>query len=105
MADLNGLQNQYLSDSQALGTYGNSALNAATNYVTNAENGAYLNANPYLNATFQQAANAVQNRVGSEFAGSGRNLESSIPVQNDQMNQLATQIYGGNYAQQSQLQA
>lgn len=43
--------------------------------------------------------------MGSEFAGSGRNLEASIPVQNDQMNQLATQIYGGNYANERQLQS
>jgi len=43
--------------------------------------------------------------VGSEFAGSGRNLEASIPVQNDEMNQLATQIYGGNYANERQLQS
>lgn len=64
-----------------------------------------MNSNPYLDATFNQAANAVQNRVSSEFAGSGRNLESSIPVQNDQLNQLATQIYGGNYANERQLQS
>lgn len=62
--------------------------------------GKYLNpsSNPYLQDTFHQAANQVQQQVGSQFAGMGRNLEASIPVQNDQMNQLATQIYGGNYA-------
>lgn len=62
--------------------------------------GKYLSpaSNPYLQDTFHQAANQVQNQVGSQFAGMGRNLEASIPVQNDQMNQLATQIYGGNYA-------
>lgn len=90
MADLNGIQSQYLSNAAQLGANGNPALNAATNYEANAANGAYLNSNPYLDATFNQAANAVQNRVSSEFAGSGRNLESSIPVQNDQLNQLAT---------------
>lgn len=62
--------------------------------------GKYLSpdSNPYLKDTFHQAANQVQQQVGAQFAGMGRNLESSIPVQNDQMNQLATQIYGGNYA-------
>ncbi|HXD38160.1 MAG TPA: hypothetical protein VN624_16005, partial [Rhodanobacter sp.] len=34
----------------------------------------------------------------------GRNIEASIPVQNDQMNQLATQIYGGNYQNERNLQ-
>lgn len=68
--------------------------------------GQYLNpaSNPYLDATFNQAANAVQNRVGSQFGAAGRNLEASIPVQNDQMNQLATSIYGGNYQNERQLQ-
>lgn len=71
---------------QGLLSNGNVALNAGTSYDANAANGAYLNSNPYLNATFQNAANAVQNQVSSEFAGSGRNLEASVPVQNDQMN-------------------
>ena len=88
-----------------MGQNGTSSLNAANNYTTNAANGAYLNSNPYLDSTFNQAANAVQNKVGSEFAGSGRNLEASIPVQNDQMNQLATSIYGGNYANERRLQS
>lgn len=68
--------------------------------------GKYLdpNSNPYLASTFNQAANAVQNRVASQFGQAGRNLEASIPVQNDQMNQLATQIYGGNYQAERQNQ-
>ncbi|HEX7129133.1 MAG TPA: hypothetical protein VF217_03575 [Rhodanobacteraceae bacterium] len=99
------MQEQYFNQASALGQNGNQALNAATNYASQAASGAYLNSNPYLDATFNQAANAVQNRVASQFAGSGRNLEASIPVQNDQMNQLATQIYGGNYANERQLQA
>lgn len=66
--------------------------------------GKYLSpdSNPYLKDTFHQAANQVQQQVGAQFAGMGRNLEASIPVQNDQMNQLATQIYGGNYANERQ---
>jgi hypothetical protein len=104
-APLSSIQESYLTNANNLGQNGNSALNAGTSYAANASNGAYLNANPYLNQTFNQAANAVQNRVGSEFAGSGRNLEASLPVQNDQMNQLATSIYGGNYANERQLQS
>jgi len=59
VADLNGIQNQYLSNAASLGANGNPALNAATSYDANAANGAYLNSNPYLDATFNQAANAV----------------------------------------------
>jgi hypothetical protein len=39
----------------------------------------------------------VQNRLSSEFAGSGRNVIGSLPVQSDQLNNLATQLYGGAY--------
>lgn len=61
--------------------------------------GALLNpsSNPYLQGTFTQAANAVQNQLSSEFAGSGRNITGSLPIQSDEMNNLATQLYGGQY--------
>jgi hypothetical protein len=69
---------------------------AANQYETS---GALLNpaSNPYLQQTFQQGANSVQNQVASEFAGSGRNIIGSLPVQSDEMNNLATQLYGGQY--------
>lgn len=61
--------------------------------------GALLNPsmNPYLQGTFNQAANQVQNQISSEFAGAGRNVTGSLPVQTDAMNNLATQLYGGAY--------
>lgn len=63
--------------------------------------GALMNpaSNPYLQDTFKQAANGVQNQLSSEFAGSGRNIIGSAPVQSDMMNNLATQLYGGAYQQ------
>lgn len=61
--------------------------------------GAVLNpsTNPWLRGTFDQGANAIQNRLGSEFATSGSNVLNSLPVQSDEMNNLATQLYGGQY--------
>ena len=53
--------------------------------------------NPYLDATFNQAANSVQNRLESQFAGSGRNVSASMPANADYLGDLATQIYGGAY--------
>lgn len=53
--------------------------------------------NPWLASTFHQAANGVQNQIASEFAGNGRNVTASMPVQTDAMNNLANQIYGGAY--------
>ena len=57
------------------------------------------NSNPYLQHTFNLASQSVENNLDSQFAGSGSNVENSIPVQSDQMNNLATQLYGGAYQQ------
>jgi hypothetical protein len=53
--------------------------------------------NPYLDATFNKAADSVQQRLGTQFAGSGRNLDASRAVNADELNNLATNIYGGAY--------
>jgi len=53
--------------------------------------------NPWLDQTFKQAAGATQDQLASEFAGAGRNVEASQPLRAEQLNNLATQIYGGNY--------
>lgn len=53
--------------------------------------------NPYLDATFNKAADSVQQRLGTQFAGSGRNIEASRAVNADELNNLATGIYGGAY--------
>jgi len=106
VAPLSSIQEQYLTSANNLGTSGNPTLGAANGYAQNTLDGNYLNpsSNPYLASTFQQAAKGVQNQVSSEFGNAGRNIEASIPVQNDQMNQLATQIYGGNYQNERNLQ-
>lgn len=55
--------------------------------------------NPFLDATFQQAAGATQNQLASEFAGGGRNVGASQAARGQQLNNLATDIYGGAYQQ------
>ena len=99
VAPFSPMQEQYFSGVENLAQNGLPSSNAAQNYTTSVLNGNYLNpqTNPYLQDTFNQAANAVQNKLGTEFAGSGRNPEMSGAAQADQMNQLATQIYGGAY--------
>lgn len=99
VAPFSPMQEQYLSGVENLASNGSPVMNTANQQMQTTLSGAYLNpaSNPYLQDTFNQAANAVQQKVGSEFAGSGRNPEASVGVQNDQMNQLANQIYGGNY--------
>lgn len=99
VAPFSPMQEQYLSGVENLASNGSPVMNTANSQMQTMLSGAYLNpaSNPYLQQTFNDAANAVQQKVGSEFAGSGRNPEASVGVQNDEMNQLANQIYGGNY--------
>ena len=51
---------------------GNPLSDAARNQALSTIQGSYLNANPYLNATADVAANKAQNAVQSMFAKSGR---------------------------------
>ncbi len=53
--------------------------------------------NPFETAMFNQAANATQNQLASEFAGSGRDITGSLPLRAQQLNQLGTDFYGQNY--------
>jgi hypothetical protein len=53
--------------------------------------------NPYLDATFNRAADNVQNRLQSSFAGSGRNIGAARAPAALELNDLANTIYGGAY--------
>ena len=53
--------------------------------------------NPYLDQMYQQAAGSSQNQLSSEFAGMGRNASASEPLRAEQLNNLATSMYGGQY--------
>lgn len=88
-------QNQAISGITSLAT-NNPTLNAAQNYTQSVLNGQPAN-NPYLNSEFNQAADTVQNRLESEFAGAGQPVVNSLPLQSDEMNNLATDLYGGAY--------
>jgi hypothetical protein len=81
---------------------GSPLVGNAQGYANNVLQGNFLNSNPYLDATFNRAADAVQNRVQSSFAGSGRNIEAGRGLAAQEMNDLASQIYGGNYQAERQ---
>lgn len=72
---------------------------AGQGYYTNLENGSMLNpaTNPALQNMAQLADNQIENNLTSEFAGAGRNIEGSAPVQASQMANVAADIYGGAY--------
>ena len=70
---------------------------AAGNLATQTLNGGFLGSNPYLDQTFNRAALATQSQLASQFAGSGRNIGASEGLRSQQLNDLATGIYGGAY--------
>lgn len=53
--------------------------------------------NPYLDQTFQRAAQQTQGQLASEYARAGRNIQASQQPRSEQLNSLATSIYGGAY--------
>lgn len=53
--------------------------------------------NPYLDQTFNRAADLTRTRLSSEFAGAGRDLGASIPARSEELQTLASNIYGGNF--------
>lgn len=88
---------QALQRTAARATGGNPGVTAAQNVNAQTINGGFLGANPYLDATFNRAALQTQNQLASQFAGSGRNVEASEGLRAQQLNDLATGIYGGAY--------
>lgn len=85
-------------------TAGSPLVNAAQQYAQTSLQGGFLGSNPYLDRTFEKARLATQGGLASEFARSGRNVGASEGLRSQQLNDLATQIYGGAYNQERQLQ-
>jgi hypothetical protein len=76
---------------------GNPITGSANNLAQQTLNGDFMGANPYLDQTFNRAALQTQNQLSSEFARSGRNVDASQGLRSQQLNDLATGIYGGAY--------
>jgi hypothetical protein len=83
---------------------GSPITGAAGDYVTKSLNGGFMGQNPYLDATFNKAALSTQNQLASEFGRSGRNVDQSEGLRSQQLNDLATGIYGGAYNTDRSLQ-
>lgn len=93
---------QALAGTQARALGGSPVVGAAQDYATRTLNtpptSQFGNVNnPYLDATFNRAADSVQNRLQSGFAGVGRNIDAGRPVAADELGDLAQRIYGGAY--------
>ena len=58
--------------------------------------------NPYLDQMFQRAANNSRSQLETEFTRAGRNVNAAAPIRGQQLNDLATQFYGGAFENQQQ---
>lgn len=76
---------------------GSPITEAADDLAAKTLQGGFLGSNPYLDQTFNRAALQTQNQLASQFAGSGRNVDQSEGLRSQQLNDLATGIYGGAY--------
>lgn len=84
-----------LAEQRALA--GSPVSRAANDYAQQTLSGGFMGSNPYLDQTFNRAAMATQNQLASQFARSGRGQDASQFLRSEQLNNLATQIYGGDY--------
>lgn len=71
---------------------------AAQGNIQQTLNGDFLNSNPYLDATYDQAAGKVRSSLDSQFNSAGRlNSGQHFNAMGDALGNLGTQIYGQNY--------
>lgn len=59
--------------------------------------GDFLNNNPFLDATFDRAASAVNRNLDTILARSGRDLTGNFGERERELSDLASSIYGGNF--------
>lgn len=82
------------------GTFGGTdVLGPARQNLAATLSGDFLNpdSNPNLQNTFNRAADLTRTRLSSEFAGAGRNLGAAAPARSDELQTLASGIFGGNF--------
>lgn len=72
-------------------------IDPTISHAQNVIGGGMLNANPYVDRMFDQAAGRVRSQVGAHFAGGAPNSMEQYTLGSG-LNDLATNIYGGNYA-------
>jgi len=53
--------------------------------------------NPFLQSTFNRAADLTRGRLDTEFAGAGRNLGAAQPARSEELQTLASNIFGQNF--------
>lgn len=99
---------QALGSIRSRATLGSPLMGAAEQQAQDTIQGKYLSpdSNPFLKDTFNQASGAVNSAVNGQFSAAGRyGSGAHAGVLADKNNQLATDIYGGNYNNERTRQA
>lgn len=96
VASFNPTQQKAMTGIVDAGLNGSPALTAAQGFDQTLL-GCGGGSNPYLDQMYSQAAGQTQNQLTGEFAGMGRNASASEPLRAEQLNHLATSMYGGQY--------
>ena len=78
---------------------GNALIGQSQDLVGSTLKGDFLSpdSNPFLQGTFDRAADLTKGRLDSEFSGAGRNLGAAAPARSDELQTLVSNIFGGNY--------
>lgn len=78
---------------------GNQIIGQGQNLIGQTLSGDFLSpdSNPFLQQTFDRAADLTQTRLSSEFAGAGRDLGAAAPARSEELQTLASNIFGGNF--------
>ena len=78
---------------------GNDLIGQSQGLTSRTLAGDFLNpdSNPFLQSTFNRAADLTRTRLSSEFAGAGRDLGAAQPARSDELQTLASNIFGGNF--------
>lgn len=86
---------------------GSPVVDAAQRLTQSTLQGDFLSpdTNPFLASTFNRAADLTRGRLASEFAGSGRDIVASAPARSEELQTLASNIFGQNFARERALQA
>jgi hypothetical protein len=98
VAQFNPLQEQGLALTQERALQGSPVNQAMQGHVQDVLGGQYLNANPYLDATYDKALRGMMPGINATFGGAGRTgSEAHASTLGTGMADLATNIYGQNY--------
>lgn len=98
--ELEGVIRSQFRDAEAQSGTGRTQVeNDARNLVGETLRGSFLDpsTNPHLQRTFDIGADAITNRLNTNFARSGRDLAAGRPAAADELGRFAADLFGSNF--------